>query len=228
MARLIAESVAIVGSILLAFAIDAWWEERLERNDELQQLERLLMEFEANIERFDNFLVLERALSASLEIFHQMEEAQQRGEESIEVAAGRIALLSIAPTYEANSPVLDGLIRSGRLEIIQDGRVINALAAWERTLRDYAEVALVTRNNGEAVLIPALARRGDIGSGLIGSARVTSRLENEEPLIIGVDTEIKGLIAQKVAGMSHAGRLLESARMAGEDVMVAIQEAIPD
>ena len=43
--RLIAEGGAIVVSILLAFAIDAWWEERQERVEEQQILQDLADEF---------------------------------------------------------------------------------------------------------------------------------------------------------------------------------------
>jgi hypothetical protein len=41
----------IVVSILLAFAIDAWWEERIARNFEVEQLVRVSAELEANSER---------------------------------------------------------------------------------------------------------------------------------------------------------------------------------
>jgi hypothetical protein len=43
--RLSVEAAAIVGSILLAFAIDAWWEDRIERQAEQWLLERLRADF---------------------------------------------------------------------------------------------------------------------------------------------------------------------------------------
>lgn len=43
--RLAVEATAIVVSILLAFAIDAWWEERRERQAEITLLERLRTDF---------------------------------------------------------------------------------------------------------------------------------------------------------------------------------------
>jgi len=45
--RLIAESSAIVISILLAFSIDAWWTERQETVREERQIQALIAEFEA-------------------------------------------------------------------------------------------------------------------------------------------------------------------------------------
>ena len=46
--RLYIEAAAIVASILLAFAIDAWWADRLERREMVLVLDRLSAEFEAN------------------------------------------------------------------------------------------------------------------------------------------------------------------------------------
>ena len=46
--RLTTEGAVIVVSILLAFAIDAWWEERQERRAQLQSLARVAAEIEAN------------------------------------------------------------------------------------------------------------------------------------------------------------------------------------
>jgi hypothetical protein len=43
--RLFAEAAAIVLSILLAFAIDAWWEDRGDRQTELLLLQRLKADF---------------------------------------------------------------------------------------------------------------------------------------------------------------------------------------
>jgi len=46
-AAIVAEAVAITTSILLAFAIDAWWEDRQLRRDEQQVLMGLQREFDS-------------------------------------------------------------------------------------------------------------------------------------------------------------------------------------
>ena len=50
--RILAEGTAVVVSILLAFAIDAWWDERKERDDERDVLLALKAEFEANAQAY--------------------------------------------------------------------------------------------------------------------------------------------------------------------------------
>ncbi len=67
--RISIEAAAIVGSILLAFSIDAWWEERHERIDETEQLARLHVEFTRNIERIDERVWESEILDACIEFF---------------------------------------------------------------------------------------------------------------------------------------------------------------
>lgn len=47
--RLFIEGFVIVASILLAFAIDAWWDERQEAEEAMLQVDRLVAELEANV-----------------------------------------------------------------------------------------------------------------------------------------------------------------------------------
>jgi len=46
--RLLVEGLVIVVSILLAFAIDAWWEDRQEAEVARLQIERVVAELESN------------------------------------------------------------------------------------------------------------------------------------------------------------------------------------
>ena len=61
--RVFVEAAAIVAGILLAFAIDAGWDERNEREEEKEILQSLVVEFEANRDEADSVLrVHENAL----------------------------------------------------------------------------------------------------------------------------------------------------------------------
>jgi len=48
--RLLIEGVVIVASILMAFAIDAWWDDRQSRQAEINQLHSIAAELESNAE----------------------------------------------------------------------------------------------------------------------------------------------------------------------------------
>ena len=68
--RLALEGGVIVFSILLAFAIDAWWERSQDRELEIQQLARVNAELQLNDESFGSKLAdLQRAFGAA--VVHQ-------------------------------------------------------------------------------------------------------------------------------------------------------------
>ena len=64
--RLGAESVVIVGSILLAFAIDAWWADRQVRAEEQRILLSLTAEFEFNLALIERELEYRHAVVSSI------------------------------------------------------------------------------------------------------------------------------------------------------------------
>ena len=108
--RLTVEAAAIVGSILLAFAIDAWWDERLERAEENEQLIRLRAEFNTNIERIDERLSFSRMVESSSEFFTLIEAGLNQGQPTIDVPTTTLIWFLIAPTFEADTPIFNGLI----------------------------------------------------------------------------------------------------------------------
>ena len=54
--RLLVEALAIVASILAAFAIDAWWDGRQNLAEEVELLVGLTEEFEENARRIDEMV----------------------------------------------------------------------------------------------------------------------------------------------------------------------------
>jgi hypothetical protein len=67
--RIVVEATAIVGSILLAFAIDAWWEERLDQVRATEYLSQVRADSHENILRLTEAIQLEKAqLKATQEI----------------------------------------------------------------------------------------------------------------------------------------------------------------
>jgi hypothetical protein len=225
--RLSVEAAAIVGSILLAFAIDAWWEDRLERNDETEQISRLRAEFLTNIERIDERSLFSRTVDDSIDIFNLIDAAHDRGETTVEVPATSFGWMLLSPTFEADMPVLDGLIRSGRLEIVQDRRILAALAVWERELRDYTVLAERARRIKDTQLLPALYVRGDIGAILVRVDLVRNNTVSDQSdfVTIRIDEELKGVVAGRYRSAYSAQKSFGRLRSAGENVIAAIDAA---
>ena len=225
--RIAAEGAVVVASILLAFAIDALWTERLERKVEREELSRLYAEFEKNRDRilsFGNYQ--QRATTASLLVSELMGQAVASGSQTIAVPDTLLAEIVQAPTYEAETPVFEGLISSGRIEIIDDRRIIDALAEWERLVRNTSEQELRARRYVDDQLLPALVVRGDLRHVLLNQYHRIQvvPLDPDGTTVVRVDAEIAGLVAQRYFHTSMAVNSLERTRDAADRVLSAISE----
>jgi hypothetical protein len=134
------EGVVIVASILLAFALDAWWDSRGQRQEETQVLENLRSEFQAAGSQLDRYLILDQTTLASIEgILRSARAAHAAGRAQVEVATVDLARTLIAPTFDPRTGTLDGLLASGRLGILKSENLRQRLAAWPGLLADAAE-----------------------------------------------------------------------------------------
>jgi hypothetical protein len=81
--RISAEAVAIVGGILLAFAIDTWWDSRSDREMESQLLTRLRAELQENVVGIEEFAPISNSFDAGLTVVGELEDALAEGTESL-------------------------------------------------------------------------------------------------------------------------------------------------
>ena len=114
--RLLLEGVVIVGSILLAFALDTWWSNRRERADELAVLENLEQEFRSAGEQLDVYIALHQRIAHAIGL--TVEAAQvaiANGDSTIVVPDTALTLAFIGPTFDPRLGTLEGLLSAGRL-----------------------------------------------------------------------------------------------------------------
>jgi hypothetical protein len=136
--RLALEACAIVGSILLAFAIDAAWEYRRERMEERESLLRLLDEFEANRGELARTRdAYAHALPAAREVLtYGMRTLTP--EDSAHLRGRLLEAVGIL-TFDPGSGALQSLLASGTLERIEDRELRTHLASWSGRMNDYKE-----------------------------------------------------------------------------------------
>jgi len=136
--RVFVEGVVIVGSILLAFGLQAWWEGRQERDEESRLLIDLRGEFVENrdllrtsIQRHESFLASAQGL---------LDTSETQDEESrADVTQDAFQVFLSTTSFHPKSGVLDGLLSSGRLDLVSDGRLSELLAEWPRTVAEFTE-----------------------------------------------------------------------------------------
>lgn len=128
--------------------------------------------------------------------------------------------------HEADTPVFDGLVRSGRIEIIEDRRIIDAPAEWERLSRNTAEFELRARRYVDNLLLPAIIARANIAHVLLNQYSWTQivRLGPDSARGVGVDVEIMSLVAQRYFHTSISIKGREEIQDAADRVIASITE----
>ncbi len=139
--RLLAEGIVVIGSILIAFAIDAWWARRQTDALERELLSRLEAGFEEN-----QRLAEERIANASFDqtllrrfIAMTPSEAEKITPDSTQFF---LRALSRPPNVRLNSEFILATLDAARLSLAPDPQLLTALAYWEAELR-----GLTTRND---------------------------------------------------------------------------------
>jgi hypothetical protein len=128
--RLSMEAAAIVASILLAFAIDAWWQEHVEDQREREVLIALLSDFEnskAEINDWRNFHLAVQKSDTKLLRAITSDEVLLTNDE-----IGRLLsdLSWWDPKSHFTTGALNSLIYGGELSVIQDDALRRLLADW--------------------------------------------------------------------------------------------------
>lgn len=136
--RLSVEAAAVVASILLAFAIDAWWDERIEHVEEKEILQSLLVEFEVNRDEAASVvLVHEMSLQSTARLMNLTDDEilALSGDE----VERYLRYFANPRTFDAVRGSVDALTNSGKLGILQARELREALTTFINILEDATE-----------------------------------------------------------------------------------------
>ncbi len=112
--RLITEGTVIVVSILLAFTIDAWWDERQQTRDAADQVARVVAELRANVALLED---QDRNLGRAIEVagdFLKLFGPEPAPTELLEIAALLEGIYSV-PTFSLERSASANFLSSGQL-----------------------------------------------------------------------------------------------------------------
>ena len=130
----VAEGLAVLIGILLAFAIDAGWEERGERATERELLTAVQNELvDARAGFVGNKARLEQTSGRGTEVLRALGTSTP-GSVSNDSVIVLSRVVSPPPTYYPPRAALDDLTGSGGIALVQSDSVRRAIAAYERTL----------------------------------------------------------------------------------------------
>ena len=145
--RLVLEGTVIIVSILLAFGIDAWWEERKDRLEEQGILIGLQEEFQLTR---DLLTQAKEKLSERVGALEELLLAMEKFEPADVASVSTLFMdAMLAPsTTDLGSGALDALLSSGRVELLENAALRSSLSAWNGVL---GEVYDDEQNNSEFI-----------------------------------------------------------------------------
>lgn len=200
--RILVEGTAIVASILLAFAIDAWWEQRVDDAEARVILEGMRADFTASQAHLDDWLRVVNNIYRANQEFLDRVRAVEVGEE-LEIPYGILVGLLGSPTYSPTDSTLQTAIASGDIELIDSPELTNMIAVWRQQLADTSEDETLTRELMVMQLVPELSKQLRLGKALEYEplmSLVRSDIDNisGDPVRLRATSELEGLLAHRL------------------------------
>ena len=160
--RLSVEAAAIVASILLAFSIDAWWDDRESRKELGLELANVMSELQDNRNRVElEISILNRITSAGSNVLDTMAANENAG--AVAVPDYLAWLTTVwSPTLDVSFGALDGLVSSGRLAQVGNPALRSGLAGLKAQYEDAVEEELTAKVVQHTLVYPLLIDKTDM------------------------------------------------------------------
>lgn len=144
--RIIVEATAIVASILLAFAIDAWWENSKATEDEIESLGLILRDLRETQIQLDSYLdFVEISNQSALSVYDDLSGDGPYDREKIRVGLLRVDRVTVRIPKAAYTDILS----TGNLRVVSDrGLRDSVVRFYEATERN----ELILQKNNDAYL----------------------------------------------------------------------------
>jgi hypothetical protein len=156
--RILLEGAVIVVSILLAFSIDAWWNNRIEQQREHEQLVSMRTEFMASLSGLDEVLTSIQLHAKNVDSLIALLKAA--GDEPVMVQGALLGSAITWRTSDVSTSTLDALMASGDLNLLSNLELRANLAGFPAYLLDITEDELIAQKFAESEMSVFLAREG--------------------------------------------------------------------
>ncbi len=227
--RLSIEAVAIVGSILLAFAIDAWWEERGERKSEIVLLERLRADF-IDIQAALILVEDEHREARDACIFFMNISVGEALPATAEVDR-MVALVFLASrTFNPGSGAIASF-HSGGARLVGNKSLADKLLSWSGLVEELQEEEANLQKGVAERWAPFIASRVSLGPYIAGAGEINqgvpehlSRPTIRQPLT--VDDEFVNHVLDRFKWQQLALRDIEPVHYAVEEILSMLEKEL--
>lgn len=169
--RVLVEGSVIVASILLAFGIDAWWDARQERKEELALLTALEADFTATVRSIDQVVERHRLFAERAAALKTMSESEIRALDTGAVDDYDRALGQYM-TFEPRGGTLGTMLAGNQLVMLRDLELRGLITEWFQLLEDAQEEAGFLVRTSERMVLKQ-SEMVDVTQPLSGEGLVT-------------------------------------------------------
>ena len=153
----IGEIVLVVIGILIALQINNWNEHRKQQNEEIETLKNIRSDFANTIIEFEENNAFRERIISSTNILYSIINTNQNSYSKKQLDS-IISELFVNPTYNGQSETLNILFNSGKINIIDNNDIKNALVIWPQQVEDMTEDEIYSSNVVYNSLVPILKR----------------------------------------------------------------------
>jgi len=150
--RPLIEGVAIVGSILLAFAIDAWWDDRQAMLSANSRIQSVGQELELISGRLERSIRLAKVAEDAAVVW--LERAPELPLQTLNSLLGDMVMWA---TADISSPSLQALIDSDAIDLIEDAELRDWVLSFPTEVQDFVEEENGSISFIDSAFIPFLA-----------------------------------------------------------------------
>lgn len=231
---LLTEAVLIVASILLAFALDSWWDERKDRVEEQEILQGLQEEFRLNRASLETRLARHLREQGEMEKLLAATRAGAWTADDLTVDAA-IASMLTPPTTDLGNGVLDALISGGRMERLTNRALRAKLAAWRGVMEEVSDDEVMNRDFVFERVLPYFIDEGVPVSGAMGAwwperANDTRRAADDPAAVERLlgDPRFQVIIEARLGFRHHTTGEYEAALEAVDAILAEVERSLAD
>ena len=129
------EAAAVLGAILAAFSLEAWWQERAEGIAAREELQQVAVDLAENTRLIEVERRTHDRIASGVAEFQVRVSAAENGD-VISVPDTIVTAFLAHPSYDPVVASMDRLLSSGRLPMIGDLELQAALSRWPREVED--------------------------------------------------------------------------------------------
>ena len=155
--RIFAEGGAILLSILLAFWIDAWWDDRANDQQERALLNALLQDFLGARDEFEAISAGHEKVFDSMEQILYWAEAGSVAEDEWADVDVRLSNVFYRPKFDPPMGAVDTILASGRLDLLSNPILVTELTRWNSLGAELNEQENAAANHFYQTVYPYLS-----------------------------------------------------------------------